>query len=170
MDCQAIHPAVRKWSWKEKFISVSFKAFRAEQSMIILQRRHFSPSCAPKPQVRTSSHMYEKYASAAARTLLWKSIWMKHMCKKSFWVKGLGVKSIWVKSMCKKRVGGSFVHVKSGSFVHVRRWSSVHVTFVWFCHCISVTWFFLLLFLFTSSHNSSLCVFFPQISVWGFCF
>ena len=50
--------------------NVSFKAFRAEESMIILQRRHFSPSCAPKPQVRTSSHMYEKYASAPARTLL----------------------------------------------------------------------------------------------------
>ena len=57
-------------------------------------------------------------------------------------------------------VGGSSVHVKSGSFVHVRRWSSVHVFVVWFCHCISVTWFFLLLFFFTSSHNSSLCGFF----------
>ena len=43
-----------------------------------------------------------------------------------------------------RMVRGSSVHVKSGSFVHVRRWSSVHVTFVWVCHCISVTWFFLL--------------------------
>ena len=57
-------------------------------------------------------------------------------------------------------VRGSFVHVKSGSFVHVRSWSSVHVTFVWFCHCISVTWFFLLLFI--------LYIITQLITVWVF--
>ena len=57
-------------------------------------------------------------------------------------------------------VQGSSVHVKSGSFVHVRSWSSVHVTLVWFCHCISVTWFFLLLFF--------LYVITQLITVWVF--
>ena len=30
------------------------------------------------------------------------SFWVKSLCNKSFWVKSLWVKSIWVKSMCKK--------------------------------------------------------------------